>query len=72
MDKLDEAVAAYDAVMAESGVCAAGLFAAAVVLDLPVADTLNVFLARGLLDFVGLARPNDKVNGVVVRLMRPA
>lgn len=70
MRNLDEAVAAYDAALAAGGAPAAACFAAAVVLDVPVADALNVLLAARKVDFMGYRRPNDKVNAVVVRLAR--
>lgn len=50
-DLLARAVATYDIALAETGSPAAGVVAAAVVLNLPLSDTLNALMAAGEVDF---------------------
>lgn len=62
-DATTAATEAFAAELAATGVPARAAFAAAVVLDLPVADALNVLLAAGTVQFVFVRRPADLVNG---------
>jgi hypothetical protein len=45
------AVAAYDVAIADGGVPVHGVYAAALVLDLPVVEAVNALLASGWLTF---------------------
>lgn len=50
-ERLAAAAAAYDVALAETGLPAAGVLAAALELDMPMADALNALVDAGELDW---------------------
>lgn len=54
-ERMAAALAAYDLALAETGIPAAGVAAAAIELDMPMADALNALLGLGAVAFEFLA-----------------